>query len=324
MTIAATLAVLFVFVFLLAAAAVIGGRRILDTWDEVPRIVEAEGPEIDWNSPVSPLLLKEDALSTISFWHRLLNRVDGIERIKVSLAESGLPWSVGRLTAMMLFCGASAFAVLWKLAWVNSLVALGLALFASLVPYAVVVRRRSQRIRQLEEQFPEALDSLARALRAGNTLAGGFEMLARETPQPLAGEFRKTLDERNLGTNWDQALDHLAHRIPVVDVSLFAAATQMQSRTGGKLHEVLTKLAENMRESAALRQEVRAISAHGKLTGLILTLLPAGIGVMMMIVNPSHMMVLFYDPTGRTLLIAAACCLVLAHFVIGKLVEIKI
>jgi tight adherence protein B len=318
-------ATVFVGTFALATAAVFGGRRLFDDRDDAP--TQLIGPEsaIDWDTPViAPQLLKGDALSTISVWDRLLANVDGIELMKSRLAEAGIAWSVGRLTAMMLLAGTATFAILWKMSWIPGVASVCVAFGAGSLPYLLVARRRSKRLRQFEEEFPEALDSLARAVRAGNPFSAGMELLVRETPQPLAGEIKRTLDERNFGANWDQALANLAQRIPIEEVSLFVAAVQLQSRTGGKLHEVLTKLAENMRESSALKGEVRAIAAHARLTGLILTLLPVGIAGVMAVVNPSHILILWTDETGRTMVSAALCGLVAAHFVMRKLLDIRL
>jgi tight adherence protein B len=123
---------------------------------------------------------------------------------------------------------------------------------------------------------------------------------------------------------WQRALENLAHRVPLLEVNLFIAAVVLHSRTGGKLSEVIAGLSENMRESIALQGEVRALAAHGKLTGLILTILPVGIAGMMLWVSPNYMMVLYNSPYGKDMIAAAVGCLVLGHFVIRKIVDIKI
>ena len=279
----------------------------------------------DWLTPVrAPGLLNADSLSTISLVDRLLARFDGIEFMKQHLAQSGMTWTVGRLTSMMMLAGSAMFAILWKMSWAATPVVLAVSVAAAAAPYLMVLRRRARRLAKLEEQFPEALDSLARSVRAGNALAAALELLAREAPQPLAGELRRTVNQRTLGGNWDQALEGLAGRVPVAEVSVFVGALQLQSRAGGKLHEVLAKLAETMRESAALKSEVRSIAAHGKLTGGILTILPLVIAGIMSYVNPQQMLVLWNDPVGHKLIWAAVGCLLLAHVVIRKLVDIRI
>ena len=123
---------------------------------------------------------------------------------------------------------------------------------------------------------------------------------------------------------WNRALENLGHRVPLLEVNLFVAAVQLHARTGGKLSEVMGSLAENMREGIALRGEVRSLAANGKMTGMILTVLPIAISVMMLWVSPGYMQVLYNHPYGKNLILAAVVCLILAHFVIRKIVDIKI
>lgn len=328
----------FTLSFLVVVAVIAAGRHLTapatvdpapkptDLDEEAPMLVASTGDvNFDWLRPVhAPGLLDEESLSTISIWDRLLARFDGIEIMKQHLAQSGMRWTVGRLTSMMMLSGAATFAILWKMSWAGPTLVLGFSLAAAAGPYLMVLRRRAKRLAKIEEQFPEALDSLARSVRAGNALSAALELLARESPQPLAAELRRTANQRTLGGNWDQALEGLARRVPIAEVSVFVGALQLQSRAGGKLHEVLAKLSETMRESAALKSEVRAIAAHGKLTGGILTVLPVVIACMMSYVNPQQMLMLWNDPLGHKLIWAAVGCLVLAHVVIRKLVDIRL
>ena len=313
--------VVFAGVFAASTAAVIAARFLMDRLrDDRP----GQSPGA-WNEQADDMpLLKAEQLSTISFWDGLLKRFDWVEILGARLAEAGLQWSVGRLTAMMLLAGTTTLAMLTQFDWVPRFAAMAATGLAAFVPYLMVLRRRARRLRQLEEQFPEALDSLSRSLRAGHPLAAGLELLARESPAPLSVEMRKTVDERNLGMPWEQALEHLAARVPIVEVSVFAAAVQVQSRTGGKLHEVMARLSETMRESASLKGEVRSIASHGRMTGMILTIMPVGIAVTMFFTSPVYLQVLWQNPLGRDMIAAAAGCLVAAHFVIRRMVDVKI
>jgi tight adherence protein B len=266
-------------------------------------------------------LFRSERLSTVRFWDNILARFDFIEKLKLRIAEAGLDWSVGRVTLAMLLTGTVTMLLLMKLVpgWA-ALAGLG----AGFLPYAWVLRKRRQRFRQLREGFPDALDSMARALRAGYPMGPALEMVASEAPAPLGPELKRTSTEANLGMGWPQALENLGQRVPLLEVNLFIAAVTLHSRTGGRLSEVLVGLAENMREANALFGEVRALSAHGKLTGLILTILPIFIAGMMMVVSPDYMKVLVNSPWGGDLIAAAIACLVLAHFVIRRLVDIKL
>src|SRR5437899_1616951 len=215
-------------------------------------------------------LFRSDRLSTISFMDSLLTRLDFIENVKTGITQADLNWSVGRVTALMLLCGAVALAVLIR--FLPFLAALAGAVAVAYLPYAYILQRRNKRFQKFREHFPDVLDSLARALRAGYPLSAGMEMIAAGTAPPLSPAMRRTSAEANLGMGWPRALETLGQRIPLLEVNLFIAAVQLHSRTGGKLSEVMGGLAENMRESFALHGEIRSLSAHGKLTGVILTI----------------------------------------------------
>jgi tight adherence protein B len=135
---------------------------------------------------------------------------------------------------------------------------------------------------------------------------------------------RKTVDERRLGMPLDQALDNLTKRMPILNLRIFVAAVKLQTRTGGKLSEVLAGLAETMREAASVEGEVKALAAHGRVTGAVLTVLPLGIAVLMTLVNPGYLNILFENPTGRIMIVACLLALVAAHFIIRKIVDVRL
>lgn len=267
-------------------------------------------------------LFHSDRMSTLSFWQNLLAKFDVMEILKLRLSQAELSWSVGRVTLGMLLCGTVTGLVGRSVlpAWM----ALAAALGAAYAPYAYILRKRARRFLKFREAFPDVLDSLARALRAGYPLSAAFEMVANDAQEPVAAEMRRVSVEANLGTGWQRALEKLGQRVPLLEVNLFASAVTLHARTGGRLSEVMSDLAGTMRESLALQGEVRALAAHGKLTGLILTILPLGIAGMMLVVTPTYMLVLYNHPWGKTMIATAVGCLVAAHFIIRKLVDIKI
>lgn len=269
-------------------------------------------------------LLKSEELSSISLWHSLLAKFDFVEILRGQILQAGLDWSVGRVTMGMLLCGAIAFAVLLKLPIVPLWMAIGGAWMAALSPYFYILGRRRKRFDKFREGFPDALDSLSRGLRAGYTLVGALEMVANEAEAPVSNEFRRTFVEANLGVQWDRALQDFAERMPLPEVSLFVAAVQIHQRTGGRLSDVIARLTDTMREQVALTGEVRSLSAHGRITGVILSIVPIGIATLMFIVSPQYINVLVGHPYGRQMIAAAIACLVLAHFVMRKLTDIKI
>ena len=271
----------------------------------------------------APALLRNEALSTISTWDTILARFAKMVQIRQQIEQAGLQWTVGRLTAMMLLAAAASVAVAWRLGWTPWTVNLLIGLMAGAGPYLVVVRRRRLRLEQIERIFPDALDTLARSVRAGNALAPSIELLSREAPQPLRNELRRLVDERKLGLDFGTALNNLASRVPLIEVRTLAAAIQLHSRTGGRLNDVLSQLAVGMRENAVLRGEIRTIAAHGKATGKFLTILPVVLVGLMLYVEPSGLIVLWHDPAGHKLVWAAVASVGLAWVVIKQMVEVR-
>ncbi len=322
--------VFFVAIFLLSSIAVtVAWMGFLKTTAEESdaarrdqEVVDAAPASLDADEFGASSLFREERLSTLNFWDSVLARFDFIEILRERIAQAELDWSVGRVTLGMLLAGTLTLLILLKFVAVWAAL-MGAILFA-FAPYGYILRQREKRFLKFRENFPDVLDSLARALRAGYPLSASMEMIASETMPPVSVEMRKTAAEANLGMGWPRALDNLGHRMPLLEVNLFTAAVQLHARTGGKLSEVLSSLAENMREGIALQGEVRALAAHGKLTGAILTVLPLIIAGMMMWVSPGYMQVLYHHPNGKNLITAAIVCLVLAHLAIRKIVDIKV
>jgi len=306
----------FAAIFLLAAITV--AVAWMGFVKEAGEAEAAQDGETDRNS----ILFRNDRLSSFNFWDSLLARFDFIEILKARMAQAHLEWSVGRVVALMLLCGAVAGFLLLRIlpVWGAFAGAVGVAF----VPYGYILHARDKRFRAFRESFPDVLDSMARALRAGYALPAAVDMVAADAPEPIATELKKVSAEANLGMGWDRALENLARRVPVLEVNVFISAVVLHSRTGGKLGEVLSGVAENMREAISLQGEVRALAAHGKLTGAILTALPLVIAGMMTIFSPGYMEILYHHPWGKTMIAGAVGCLVLAQLVIRKIVDIKI
>lgn len=269
-------------------------------------------------------LLKSEQLSSISVWDSLLNRFDFVAIMNKRLAQADLRWSVGRLTMSMLLNAAVVFAALSRVSWIPGWANLACMLLAAMVPYGYVLRRRTKRFEAFTAQFPDALDSLGRAMRAGHPLVSALDMVARESAPPVSTEVRKLFAETNLGLPIGRALENLRDRVPVAEVDVFAMAVQLHARTGGRLTEVIASLSESMREQIALRGEVRAMAAHGKITGLVLTIVPLAIAAIMAVVSPMYIGVLLAHPYGKHMIGAALFCLISAHFVMRRIVDIRI
>jgi len=318
---------LLLFVFCATFALVVVGLYFATNLLKLTVRTDEHGNLIDGNAEAGdggPLLLRKENVSSISFWAELLERFHFSQKLRRLIGDAGLGWSVGRFTSMMLLGGASTAVLLSRIEWLP-LVGVGVGgVFGISAPFLYVRSKKAKRFSQFDEHFPDALDSLGRAMRAGHSLSAGMELVAYEAAQPVSGELRKVLEEWRLGRSWDQALENFVERIPLLSVSQFAAAVRMQSRTGGKLHEILARISEGLRDSSSLDGEIRAISAHGKLTGGVLTALPIGIALTLNYTAPGHLDILVQNPVGRYLIVTAVVFLIAAHFVIRKILDIRI
>jgi tight adherence protein B len=276
------------------------------------------------SSGQGPALINPDQ-PVASVLVRLVKRFNLEKRLQEMLEQSGMKMTVARLLQTCLLAGTVACAIAWMLLPSHLRVFAWLALAAgAALPILVVTRKRTSRLRHFEEQFPESLEFVARSMRAGHAFSVSLEMIHREFQEPLAGEFRRTFEEHNLGLPLDVALQKLAKRVPSLDVHFFVSAVLLQKRTGGNLAEILDKLAYVIRERFKLRGKIRAISAHGKMTGTALTCIPIGVAVMMFYVNPDYIRFFFLDDVGNMMLGAAVVLQLIGYGVIRKIVSIEV
>ncbi len=192
------------------------------------------------------------------------------------------------------------------------------------LPFIVLKFKRNRRMATFEEQFPEALDLIARALKAGHAFATGLKMAADELPEPVGPEFRKTFDEQNFGLPLKDALENLTLRIPLLDVRFFSTAVLIQRETGGNLSEILENLAHVVRERFKILRQVRVYTAHGRFTGYVLLALPAVLGIALSFINPDHMNMLFRERMGQMLLLFALVMQVIGFLWIKQVIKIEV
>ena len=192
------------------------------------------------------------------------------------------------------------------------------------VPFVVLRIKRRLRLNAFEELFPEALDLIVRALKAGHPFATGLKMAADEMQEPVGPEFRKTFDEQNFGLPLKDALQNLTERIPILDVRFFSTAVLIQRETGGNLSEILENLAHVVRERFKILRQVRVYTAHGRLTGYVLLALPAFLAIALMFINPDHMQLLFREHMGHVMLAAAAVMQFVGYIWIKQVIKIEV
>jgi tight adherence protein B len=198
-----------------------------------------------------------------------------------------------------------------------------LGLLTAALPFAIVKRRRHVRLRQFEEQFPEAIDLIARSLRAGHTFTTGLGIAAEEIPPPVGLEFRRVHDEQNFGMALPDALRAMARRVPVLDARFFVTAVLTQREAGGNLAEVLDNLSAVMRERFKVKRQIRVVSAHGRITAWVLTLMPPALGAAFSVVSPQFMRPLIDDPLGLRLVGIAVVLQIVGTIVIARLVKVE-
>lgn len=198
------------------------------------------------------------------------------------------------------------------------------AVVMSLLPLLWILFRRSRRLKAFGAQLPDALELIGRALRAGHSLAAGFNLVKDEMPDPIASEFGRVFEEQNLGVPFEEALENLTDRVPNLDLRFFATAVILQRQTGGDLAEILDKIGHLVRERFRIWGQVQALTGEGRLSGVVLLALPPVLFLTVYQLNPNYIMVLFTDPMGKQMLFGAIVMQVLGALVIRKIVNIKV
>ncbi len=283
---------------------------------EIARRVQRVDPKRDAVKSVTA------ELSTASVIDALLASNMSLARgVQTFLGEAGLSWTASGLLVRTLLAAAAGLVV--------GVVVTGRPLGAVLAPLAAAVpalyarRRRSERLRMFEEQFPEAIDLIARSLRAGHTFTTGLGIAADEVPPPVGLEFRRVHDEQNFGMAMPDALRDMARRVPVLDARFFVTAVLTQREAGGNLAEVLDNLSSVMRDRFKVKRQIRVVSAHGRITAWVLTMLPPALAAILYTVSPQFMRVLVDDPLGVRMILFAVGMQVLGTIIISRLVTVE-
>ena len=315
-----------VIVFVVVVAAIVGGYYAMSTLPGAvkqrqleKRLREVSAP-IEQSSSTHSILLKAES---DALFDRMAAGTRGGAWLASLIEQSGVRTSPG--TVIVASIGAGALlavvtAILVRQNWAAPIAGIaGLSL-----PTLFLMRKRSVRLYQFEEMFPEALDLLSRAVKAGHAFQTAMNMAAEELPDPVGPEFRKTFDQQNFGLPLRDALNAMTERIPIIDVKFFVTAVLIQRETGGNLSEILDNLAHVVRERFKVLRQVRVHTAHGRFTGWVLMALPATLGVVMSFINPEHMQTLYREPMGRTMLITAAVMQGIGYVWIKRVIKIEV
>jgi tight adherence protein B len=266
---------------------------------------------------------KSDEFSAVPWVNQWLLKIELAPRLRNTLYQSGLKWTVGKLVTMsVLIAIVVQYATYLKfhIFFLTLLIGLG----AGCLPFLFVLFKRKKRFDKFEEGMPEAVDLMVSALRGGQSLASALGMVGTESPEPIGSEFRLCFEEQNYGLELRVALDHLTTRMPLQDLKIIIAAILIQKESGGNLAEVLDKTSHVIRERFRLRREVRTYTAQGRLTGWVLTLLPVILGIALFCISPDHMSLLWKRDLGIKLLYGSAILTFLGALVIRKIVNFEI
>ena len=262
----------------------------------------------------------EDSLS------KTLGEISAFRRLSILIEQSGMEWTAAKFLMMTMGAGiiGAFIGALVLPAAASRLAPLALGVVVGSVPFLLVLRKRSKRMAKFEEQFPEALNFLSRSMRAGHAFSIGLEMLVADSPQPLSFYFRQLLNDLHLGSNLEVALGKLVASVPLIDVRFFVSAVMLQQGTGGNLSEILDTMANIIRERFRLKGQIKAASAHGRVTGLILAVMPVVVAVILFFISPDYLLVLVRDPDGKKLVMAAVAAQIIGFFCIRKITNIKV
>lgn len=247
-------------------------------------------------------------------------------KLDVLIEQSGQNSSSTKLLLTSLVVGVVGFVIGQRFDFIltREVTALCIGGLVSVLPFMNMQRLRKKRFAQFEEQLPEALDFISRSMRAGHGFTIALEMLAADSPEPLGGAFRKIANDMQLGGSLQACLTRLLELFPLVDVRFFASSVLLQQETGGNLGEILSKLATIIRERFRLKGQVKAASAHGRITGLVLVLMPVAVACFMMMTSPEYLTEMAHDKTGRMMIYGAVIGQIIGWFVIKKIVNIKV
>jgi tight adherence protein B len=327
------LAVIAILVFVVVALGVFVVASLLDQRSAQARLLRerlATVQEATARQPSEELaLLRDEMLSKIPALDSLLRRSSRISNLQPFLEQANLKIRAGNILVLCMVSAVvlagTGFLAAGSLPPNQALVfaAVGLVL-GGFLPYSYASYRRTKRFQKFEELFPEAIDTLARAVRAGHAFTTALELIANELSEPVASEFRKLFEEQKFGLPVRDALMNLAERMPLVDVKFFVTAVMLQRETGGNLAEILDNLSYVIRERFKIMRQVRVYTAQGRLTMMLLMGLPPTIVVTMLLTSPAFIRPLFADPIGHFLVVAGIVLQTLGYFVIRKIIQIQV
>lgn len=322
------MAVLIFLAFIVGVAVVVGGYYGVARMPAMLEQRRLDGRLLEITAPLdepdtAKVLVKETNEGPMPAFDRLAGGTARGTALARWIDQSGMKTSLSAVLIVALVA-AVVMAIVATIATRAPWSAVAGAVVGLALPFLVLRAKRGRRLRKFEEEFPEALDLISRALKAGHAFATGLKMVADEMAEPVGPEFRKTFDEQNFGLPLKDALENLTLRIPVLDVRFFSTAVLIQRETGGNLSEILENLAHVVRERFKILRQVRVYTAHGRLTGYVLLALPAVLAIALSFINPDHMNMLFRERMGQIMLMVALGMQTAGFLWIRQVVKIEV
>lgn len=270
-----------------------------------------------------PDLLRRELLSDVPVLNRMLATMPGIPQLRLFLEQGAVQMQVGTFVLIVVALPVCTFLVSLVVRMPMFQV-LPLCAGTAAVPFVVTAIQRRRRFNKFEEQFPEAMDLLGRAVRAGHAFTTGFELIGKELPDPVGEEFRIAFQQQNLGLPLRDALGNMTVRVPLPDIRIFVSALQIQRESGGNLAEVLDTMSYVIRERFKLRRQIQTYTAEGRLSSYTLTAIPFVALIALQLTRPGYLTPLFTDPSGQMALVVAGILQVIGYIVIRRIIDIKI
>lgn len=262
--------------------------------------------------------------SALPILERLLSKSGWVQGIERWVLQSGAQTTVSQLLLWCMLLASAVWAIAVMMLHQSPMIGAILALAGGFLPIFFLQMKRQKRLKKMEQQLPDALDLITRALRAGSSFSAGLQMAGTEMPQPIADEFSAVHDEVNFGVPLQQALTNLTDRVPLTDLRYFTVSVLIQREAGGNLTEVLGNLSRLIRERLKLNGKIRVLSSEGRMSAWVLVVLPFALGGLMSYFNPAFMNPLWTDPMGVTILKTMLILMAIGLIVMRKIVRIRV
>ncbi len=308
--------VLLIYVGLQAASA---ARKKMTS----SRLAGISSNTVQVDTDVLDAILRDDSLSSLPWLDRVLKRIDILDRLQTVLVQANSKWTVSTLLTWSAALALGCFLVTyWRTE--TFLLSAAVALVGAFAPFAYVLHLRSARLAKFEQRLPDALDMMVSAIRAGHGIQAAIGTVAKETAAPISTEFRTCFDEQTFGLDFRASMENLATRVPLHDVQIMVTAILIQKEGGGNLAEIVEKVAYIIRERFRLKRQISVHTAQGRMTGMVLALLPIVLGFAIVLVNPTYMQRLWQTDVGVKMLYSAGIMTVIGGLLIRKIINVRI